>query len=109
VGEAHQWAETFLSGEIDALDDEYRGGKHSSSLFDLFPELKIETKVYKIDSCSRKAADFTAVDLANSIDKKFYEITQTVKISDGLTYSMTSCRLDLRERGAKCRANSQRP
>ena len=106
---AHQWAETFLSGEIDALDEEYRGGKHCESLFDVFPELETEAKAFMFDSCSRKTADFTAIDMANFIDKKFYEVTQTVKTTDCLVHSVGSCRLDLRRWGAKFRPNSQRP
>lgn len=109
VQAAHQWAETFLSGEIDALGDEGRGGKHCESLFDVFPELETEAKAFAIDACSRKTADFTIFELADFIDKKFYELTQTAKASDSLVHSVESCRLDLRRWGAKFRANSQRP
>ena len=106
---AHQWALTFLSGEMDALDDEGRGGKHGESFFDTFPELETEAKAFAIESCSRKSADFTVIDLANFIDRKFYELTQTAKASDGLIRSVASCRLDLRRWGAKFRPNTQRP
>lgn len=106
---AHQWAETFISGDIDSLDDEGRGGKHCESLFDMFPELETKAKAFAIDACSRKTADFTVSELANFIDGKFYEITDTVKVTDSLVHSIESCRLDLRRWGVKFQANSQRP
>ena len=106
---AHQWAETFLSGDIDSLDYEGRGWKHCESLFDVFPELEIEAKAFAIDSCSRKTADFTVSELANFIDKRFYKITNSVKTADSLVHSIESCRLDLRRWSVKFQANSQRP
>ena len=109
VETAHQWAESFLSGDLEVLDEEGRGGKHCESLFDVFPELETEAKAFAIKCCSRKTADFTVVDLANFVDRKLYEITQTVKATDCLVHSIESCRLDLRRWGAKFRANSQRP
>jgi hypothetical protein len=106
---AHQSAISFLSSEVDALDEEFRGGKQSVSLFDMFTELEIETKAFAIASSSRKSADFTVADLANFIDRKFYEITQTVKVSDYIIHSLESCRLDLRRWGINFRPNSERP
>ena len=78
VRAAHQWAETFLSDDIEAFYDDGRGGKHSESFYDIFLELKTAAKAFAIESCSRKSADFTVVDLANSVDMKFYELTQKV-------------------------------
>ena len=109
VRAAHQWAETFLSGAIETFYDDGRGRKHSESFYDIFPELETEAKAFAIESCSRKSADFTVVDLAKFVDMKFYELTQKVKVSDALVRSVESCRLDLRRWGAKFRQNSQRP
>ena len=109
VRTAHQWTETFLSGDIEAFYEDGWGGKHSESFYGTFPELKTEAKAFAIESCSRKSADFTVVDLANFVDMKFYELTQKVKVSNVLVRSVESCRLDLRRWGAKFRQNSQRP
>ena len=75
----------------------------------MFPELETEAKVFAFESCSQKSADFTTLDLANFIDTKFYEITQTAKVTDVLVRSVESCQLDFRRWGAKFRPNSQRP
>ena len=109
VRAAHQWAEPFLSGDIEAFYDDGRGEKHSESFYDIFPELETKEKAFVSESCSRKSADFTVVDLSNFVDMKFYQLTQKVKVSDVLVRSVESCRLDLRRWGAKFRQNSQRP
>ena len=91
------------------FDEQGGGGKHCSSFYDMFPESKTEAKVFAFESCSQKSADFTTLDMANFIDTKSYEITQTAKVSDTLVRSVESCRLDLRRWSAKFRPNSQRP
>jgi hypothetical protein len=106
---AHQSAISFLSGDVDTLNDKFRGGKHSVSLFYIFPEFKIEAKAYAIALCNRKSADFTVADVASFMDRKFYEITHTVQVSDHLIHSVESFKLDLRRWGVKFRPNSQRP
>ena len=57
----------------------------------------------------KKTAEFTAMDLAIFIDKKFYEITKSVKSSDKLIRTPESCRIDLRRWGVRFKQNSQRP
>ncbi|CAF4206429.1 unnamed protein product [Rotaria sp. Silwood2] len=106
---AHKWADRFVEGDFDALEDDRRGGKHSDGFYDLFPELETEAKAFVIESCSRKSSDFSTVDLAKYLDKRFYEITQTSKINDALVRSVESCRIDLRRWGATFKPNSQRP
>ena len=106
---AHKWAKVFINYDREVFDEQGRGGKHCSSFYDMFPDLETEAKVFAFESCSQKSADFTTLDLANFIDTKFYEITQTVKVTDVLVRSVESCRLDLRRWGAKFRPNSQRP
>ena len=93
---AHKWAETFLTGDFDAFKDNGRGGEHNDGFYDLFPELETGANAFIIESCSKKSADFSAVDLAKYLDKRFYELTQTSKIDDTLVRSSGSCSLDLR-------------
>ena len=47
--------------------------------------------------------------MTTSLDKRFYELTQTSKISHTLFCSSESCRLDLRRWGARFQPNSQHP
>ena len=79
---AHKWAETFLTGDFDAFENDGRSVKHNDGFYDLFPKLEIEAKAFVIGSCSKKSAAFSADDLANYLDKRFYELTQTSKIND---------------------------
>jgi hypothetical protein len=58
-------------------------------------ELVTRTKLFKLDRCSQKNADFTVMDPAKFIDQKFYETTNAVKNDDSvLIRSVASCRLD---------------
>ena len=93
---AHKWARVFINSDLEVFDEQGGGGKHCSSFYDMFPESETEAKVFAFESCSQKSADFTTLDMANFIDTRSYEITQTAKVSDALIRSVESCRLDLR-------------
>jgi hypothetical protein len=68
-----------LSGDLEEFEGENRGGKHIAEFFDYFPDIEDSAKQFTLDQCSRKSAVFTAIDLANFIDKEFYSTTKTVK------------------------------
>jgi hypothetical protein len=107
---AYKWASVFATGDFDEFCNENRGGKRGSDFFDCFPEIETQAKIFTLERCSRKAADFTANSLAEFIDEQYYLITQTVK-QDGapLVRSSASCRLDLRRWGARFDQNGNRP
>ena len=70
----------------------------------------MDARIFAVTVCSQKSAQLKAMHLAQFIDKKFYELTETQKkSSDGLIISERSCRLDLRTWGAKFEANTQHP
>ena len=107
---ADKWGDTFISGDFETFTEEGRGGKHFDSFYDAYPELEIEGRSFVVEGCSRKAADFSVADLAKFIDRKFYELSGTVKtLDDQLVRSETSCRLDLRRWGVRFTDNKQRP
>ncbi|CAF1634877.1 unnamed protein product, partial [Didymodactylos carnosus] len=107
---AQKWTEVLVNGNFGDFMVENRGGKHCSSFYDYFPEIETEAKLYSLERCGQKAADFSALDLAHFIDKRFYEESNIVKNDDSaLIRSVASCRLDLRRWGAKFDKNSQRP
>ena len=93
---AHKWALTFLNGDFGAFEDDERGGKHNDGLYGLFLELEIQAKTFGPEACSRESAYFATTDLAKYLNEKFYEITQTFKVTDSLVRSAESCHLDLR-------------
>jgi hypothetical protein len=107
---AHKWADTFISGDFETFIEEGRGGKHSDSFHDIYPELEIEGRSFAVEGCSRKTADFSVADLVMFIDGRFYELSETAKnLGDQLVRSETSCRLDLRRWGVRFTDNKQRP
>ena len=59
-----KWMEILISDDFDIFDRENRGGKRNHYFYDIFPELETEAKAYAVERCSRKSADFTALDLA---------------------------------------------
>lgn len=107
---AHKWADTFISGDFEAFIEEGRGGKHSDSFYDVYPELEIEARSFAVQGCSRKTADFSVADLARFVDTNFYKMSQATKnLDDQLICSETSCRLDSRRWGVYFSDNKQRP
>ena len=107
---AHKWAKTFTHGDFDEFFTEGRGGNRMGDFYDLFPEIETNAKLFTLESCSRKSADFTSTDLAQYIDEQYYSITQSVKGDNApLVRSPQSCRLDLRRWGARFESNGNRP
>jgi hypothetical protein len=107
---AHKWAGVFISGDFDEFCNDNRGGKRGNEFFNCFPEIETSAKIFTLERCSRKAADFTANDLALFIDEQYYLITQTVKDAGApLVGSTASCRLDLRRWSARFEQNGNRP
>jgi hypothetical protein len=76
---SHKWTNLFVNGDFEEFESENRGGKHSSSFYDYFPELETEAKLFAHQHCAQKSAAFTAIDLAKFIDQKFSDITNTTK------------------------------
>ncbi|CAF2979804.1 unnamed protein product, partial [Rotaria sp. Silwood2] len=73
------WTDIFISGDFDQFFTDNRGGKRIENFYEGFPELELEAKLFAIERCRNKSADFTAWDLANFVDQKYYEITNTTK------------------------------
>ncbi|CAF4222987.1 unnamed protein product, partial [Rotaria sordida] len=89
---------------------EGRGGKRTSSFYDIFPDIESLAKAYSVRRCTAKAADFDAFELSKFIDDQFYILTRIKKnVNDPLIRSVESCRLGLRRWGARFESNSQRP
>ncbi|CAM4846024.1 unnamed protein product, partial [Rotaria magnacalcarata] len=96
---ANKWAGIFVNGDFDAFMDDGRGGKRGDSLFDEYPELETEAKLFVTDACSKKSSGFKAMDLANFIDSSYYTLLNTNKCQNELIRSERMCRLDLRRWG----------
>ncbi|CAF4730061.1 unnamed protein product, partial [Rotaria sp. Silwood2] len=107
---SHKWAVVFIKGDYEEFSSDSRGGKHTDSFYDTFHEIEADARSFVVQACSRKSGDFKAMDLAQFIDIKYYEVIGIKKQSgDDLIRSERSCRVDLRRWGAKFDANSQRP
>ena len=93
---SHKWATVFMKGDYEEFSNDLRGGKQTDSFY-MFPDIEADRKAFVVHACSKKSADFKAMDLAQFIDAKYYEVTGLVKQSGGdLIRSGSSCRLDLR-------------
>ncbi|CAF4627503.1 unnamed protein product, partial [Didymodactylos carnosus] len=46
---SHKWLKVFLSGYTEAFTEEGRGGKHSDSFYDIFPEIECEARAYTVE------------------------------------------------------------
>ena len=105
-----KWTDIFISGDFDQFCMDNRGGKRIEDFHEEFPELELEAKLFAIERCRNKSADFAAWDLANFVDQKYYEITNTTKDKNAnFVRSMQSCRLDLRRWDFRFDSNSKRP
>ncbi|CAF3360349.1 unnamed protein product, partial [Rotaria sp. Silwood2] len=92
------------------FNSDNRGGNLKGSFYDIFPDIENEAKLFAANECQKRTSDFKAADLRNFIDAKFYEVTGLNKNSnDSFIRSERSCRLDLKNWGAKFEKNSQRP
>lgn len=76
----HKWSEVFIGGDLDDFLEDNRGGQRTGSIFDAFPELENMAKLYALEGCQRKSASFTSLELAQYLDKQYYEFTGEVRI-----------------------------
>ncbi|CAF4218118.1 unnamed protein product, partial [Adineta steineri] len=105
-----KWVDIFISGDFDQFYTDNRGGKRVDEFYESFPELEASAKLYAIERCSNKSANFTASDLAKSIDENYYTITNITKDKNSnFVRSVPSCRLDLRHWGFRFDSNTKRP
>ncbi|CAF1178501.1 unnamed protein product [Rotaria sordida] len=73
---SHKWATVFVKGDYEEFSNDLRGGKQTDSFYDMFSDIEADAKAFVFQACSRKAADFKTIDLAQSIDEKYYELTR---------------------------------
>ncbi|CAF4434152.1 unnamed protein product, partial [Didymodactylos carnosus] len=106
---AQKWSNVFVNGKFDEFVADGRGGKRGDSFYDVYPDLEAEARAFAVLQCEQKAASFTAIDLAQFVDKRYYEINDFRKTNSDLVRSVESCRLDLRRWGGRFEANSNRP
>ncbi|CAF4503702.1 unnamed protein product, partial [Didymodactylos carnosus] len=105
-----KWENVGDKGDYGEFSNDLRGSKQTDSFYDTFPETEADAKAFVVQACSQKSGKFKALDLAQFIDEKYYELTGIKKqIGGDFIRSERSCRLDLRRWGAKFEANSQRP
>jgi hypothetical protein len=64
---------------LDEFQGENDGGRQVVQFYDYFPDVEDAARQYNLERCSQKSADFTVIDLANFIDQKYYETTNTPK------------------------------
>ena len=75
----NKWSKVFIEQDLDDFLEDNRGGKRGQSFYDTFPELKNAAKLHALEGCKRKSASLTAMELAEYLDKQYYELTGEVK------------------------------
>ena len=94
---SHKWATLFIKGDYEEFSNDLRGSKQTDSFYDMFPDIEADAKAFVVQACSQKSGEFKALDLAQFIDEKYYEVTGLTKqASDELIRSESSCLVDLR-------------
>ncbi|CAF3485177.1 unnamed protein product [Rotaria socialis] len=106
---SHNWSWKFLNENFDEFINDKRRGKRGDSFYDIYPELEEEARTFAVIECNKKAASFTASELAQFIDNRYHEINDIQKNDLKLVRSVESCRVDLRRWGAHFDINSNRP
>ena len=74
---SHKWAEDFWENGIDWFEHQ-RGGYRKPELYDPIPEIEQEAKLFLLPECLKKATLFINSELVDFIDKRFYEIYNTI-------------------------------
>ena len=76
---SNKWSEIFIGQDLDDFLENNRGGKRSQSFYDTFSEMENAAKLYALESCKRKSASFTAMKLAEYLDRQYYELMGEVR------------------------------
>ncbi|CAF1214653.1 unnamed protein product [Adineta ricciae] len=107
---SHKWTDIFLDGAHKEFTSDLRGGKHSDSFHDIYPEIEVDAKAFVAEKCSQKSGELKAMHLARFIIEKYCELNGIdEQVNGGYVRSERSCQLDLCRWGAKFEANAQRP
>jgi hypothetical protein len=77
----NKWSRILIEEDLEEFLEDNRGGKHSESFFDVYPELESLAKLYAVEACTRKAASFTCSELAEYLDDQYYEVTGEVRFA----------------------------
>ncbi|CAF3709699.1 unnamed protein product [Rotaria socialis] len=83
--------------------------RNFNDISDIF-EICEKAKLFAIERSLNKSADFIVWDLANFVDQKYYELTNTTKDKNAnFVQSIQLYHLDLRHWGFRFDSNSERP
>ncbi|RMZ94288.1 hypothetical protein BpHYR1_019663, partial [Brachionus plicatilis] len=69
----------FKNKKITDLLVDCRGGKRKPCIFDYYPELEIEAKIYVDQQATKKECDFNLKDMAIFINDKYLELIGEIK------------------------------
>jgi hypothetical protein len=89
---SHKWADIFLDGDHKEFTRDSRGGKHSDSFYDIYPEIEVDAKAFVAEKCSQKSGEFKAMDLVRFINEKYCELNDIdEQVGGGYIRSERSC------------------
>jgi transposase len=109
IKHAHKWANLILNAnDANLILEDNRGSYNRCTLYDMFPGLEDNAKLYAIQQCSRKESSFSLRELAKFITEKYKDYGGEIE-ADELIRSEASCRIDLLKWGAVWDSNKKRP
>ena len=95
---SHKWATVFIKSDYEEFSNDLRGGEQADSFYDTFPEIEADAKAFVVQACLQKSGEFKALNLAQFVDEKYYDLTGLKnQIGEVLIGSERSCRRDLRK------------
>ncbi|CAF4979497.1 unnamed protein product [Rotaria sp. Silwood1] len=50
---SHKWAVVFIKGDYEEFSSDSRGGKHTDSFYDMFPEIEADARSFVVQACSQ--------------------------------------------------------
>ena len=66
----------YLNGNKDIFECDRRCGKQIGSFYEVYPDLKIIAKEFVACEYTKKQSNFNALNLANFIHQKFFELSR---------------------------------
>jgi len=109
IKHAQTWANKILNADdANLILDDKRGSYNRCTLYDMYPGLEEDVKIYAIEKCSRKESSFSLQELAKFITGKYKEYGWEIE-DDELIRSEATCRIDMLKWGAVWDRNKKRP
>jgi hypothetical protein len=98
----------LVSFKQNGFLEDMRGGKHSASLYDYFPELETEAKLFVEENISKKQCTFNVSLLAQHLNNKCHDLSGSIENGQSILRSNRMLLYDLKNWGYSFKKNTKR-